>query len=35
MEPVRLDAPSAPHRPKLTPEQVDQAIAYVRTLKRN
>lgn len=35
MEPVRLDAPSAPHRPKLTPEQVDHAIAYVRTLKRN
>jgi hypothetical protein len=33
MEPVRMDAPSAPHRAKLTPEQVEQAIAYVRTLK--
>jgi mono/diheme cytochrome c family protein len=35
MEPVRLDAPTAPHRPKLNPEQVDDVIAYVRTLKAN
>ena len=33
MQPVRLDAPTAPHRPKLTPQQVDDVIAYVRTLK--
>jgi mono/diheme cytochrome c family protein len=33
MEPVRMDAPSAPHRPKLTPPQVDDVVAYVRTLK--
>jgi mono/diheme cytochrome c family protein len=35
MEPVRMDAPTAPHRVKLTPEQVEQTIAYVRTLKTN
>jgi mono/diheme cytochrome c family protein len=33
MEPVRFDAPTAPHRPKLKPEQVTDVIAYVRTLK--
>ncbi len=33
MEPVRLDAPSAPHRAKLQPQQVDDVIAYIRTLK--
>lgn len=35
MEPVRMDTPSAPHRGKLTPAEVDEAIAYVRTLKAN
>ncbi len=35
MEPVRMDAPSAPHRAKLTEQQVDSVIAYVRTLKKN
>jgi len=35
MEPVRMDTPPAPHRGKLTPAEVDEAIAYVRTLKAN
>jgi len=33
MAPVRMDAPSAPHRGKLTGQQVSEVIAYVRTLK--
>jgi mono/diheme cytochrome c family protein len=33
MEPVRMDAPTAPHRVKLTPAQVDDVVVYVRTLK--
>ena len=35
MEPVRMDIPTAPHRPKLTSKQVDSVIAYVRTLKED
>jgi mono/diheme cytochrome c family protein len=35
MEPVRIETPTAPHQGKLTSEQVDDAIAYVRTLKAN
>jgi len=34
MGPVKMGAPSNPHRPKITPEQVDDAIQYVRTLKK-
>ncbi|MCE5310827.1 MAG: cytochrome c [Acidobacteriales bacterium] len=34
MEPVRMDAPTAPHRAKLTDSQVDSVIAYVRILKK-
>ena len=32
MEPVKVGAPSDPHRPKMTPEQVDDVVKYVRTL---
>jgi mono/diheme cytochrome c family protein len=34
MEPVKMGAPSSPHRPKITPEQTDEVIQYVRTLKK-
>jgi len=35
MEPVKMGAPSSPHqRPKITPEQTDDVIQYVRTLKK-
>lgn len=34
MEPVKVGAPADPHRPKITPEQVDEVIPYVRTLAK-
>jgi hypothetical protein len=34
MEPVRMGQPKARHRMKLTSAQVDDAIAYVRTLRK-
>jgi len=34
MEPARMGQPKAPHRMKLTDEQVSEAIAYVRSLKK-
>lgn len=34
MEPARMGQPKASHRLKLTDAQVDQAIAYVRALKK-
>lgn len=34
MEPARMGQPRARHRMKLTEAQVDEAIAYVRTLKK-
>ncbi len=34
MEPAKMGQPKASHRLKLTGEQVEQAIAYVRTLKK-
>jgi mono/diheme cytochrome c family protein len=34
MEPVKVGAPADPHRPKITPQQVEDVIRYVRTLKQ-
>ena len=34
MKPVRLGAPSDPHGKKLTGDQVNLVVAYVRTLKK-
>ena len=34
MEPVRVGSPTDPHRPKITPEQVDDVIPYIRTLAK-
>jgi mono/diheme cytochrome c family protein len=34
MEPVKMGAPNLPHRQKITPEQADDVIQYVRTLKK-
>lgn len=34
MEPVRVGSPTDPHRPKIAPQEVDDVIRYVRTLKK-
>ena len=34
MEPVEMGAPTLPHRQKITSEQADEVIQYVRTLKK-
>ena len=34
MEPVKMGAPTLPHRQKITPEEADEVIQYVRTLKK-
>ncbi len=34
MEPVRVGAPSDPHRPKITSQQVEDVVLYIRTLKK-
>ncbi len=34
MEPVRVGAPADPHRPKITPQQMEDVIRYIRTLKK-
>ncbi len=33
MEPVRMGAPTAPHRKKLSGDQIEDVIAYVRTFE--
>lgn len=34
MGPVKMGAPSSPHSRKITPEEADEVIQYVRTLKK-
>jgi mono/diheme cytochrome c family protein len=34
MGPAKMGAPSSPHSRKITPEQADEVIQYVRTLKK-
>jgi cytochrome c553 len=34
MEPVRMGAPAAPHRKKLTGDEIEQVVAHIRTFKK-